>query len=90
MVIDGRLGCVKLLVVPHMTSQALGVMMMRCAAVRSLSGSERDTKLFEIVDCVMRTAQAESASWTSRMRDIAGTESAAAQVLHDAGRSQPV
>ena len=46
--------------------------------------------LGEIVDCVMRTAQTESALWTSRMRDIAGTESAAAQALHDAGRSQPV
>ena len=90
MVIGGRLGCAKLLVVPHMTSQALGVMMMRCAAARSVSGSERDTKLFEIVDCVMRTAQTESASWTSHMRDIAGTESAAAQALHDAGRSQQV
>ena len=90
MVIDGRLGCVKLLVVPHMTSQALGVMMMRCAAARSVSGSDRDTKLFEIADCVMRTAQTESASWTSRMRDSAATGSAAAQALHVMGRSHKV
>jgi hypothetical protein len=90
MVIDGRLGCVKLLVVPHMTSQALGVMMMRCAAARSVSGSDRDTKLFEIADCVMRTAPTESASWTSRMRDSAATGSAAAQALHVMGRSHKV
>jgi hypothetical protein len=72
MVVGGRLGCAKLLVVPHMTSQALGVMMMRCATARSVSDSERDTKLFEIADCVMRAAQVESASWTSHMRDMAG------------------
>ncbi|HYZ69593.1 MAG TPA: DUF5994 family protein, partial [Mycobacterium sp.] len=69
MVVDGRLDCAKLLVVPHMTSEALGVMMMRFAAARPVSGSERDTKMYEICDCVMQAAQSESASWTTHMRN---------------------
>jgi hypothetical protein len=73
MVVEGRRGCVNLLVVPHMTSQALGAMVMRCAAAMAFTGVERDTQLFEIADCVMRAAQLESASWTSRMRDMATT-----------------
>jgi uncharacterized protein DUF5994 len=73
MMVEGRLGCANLLVVPHMTSQALGVMVMRCAAAKAVTGIERDTQLFEIADCVMRAAQLESASWTRRMRDMATT-----------------
>jgi hypothetical protein len=73
MVVEGRLGCVNLLVVPHMTSQALGLMVMRCAAAKAFSGAERSTQLFEIADSVMRAAQLESASWTQRMRDVATT-----------------
>jgi hypothetical protein len=56
-----------------MTSQALGVMVMRCAAARYFSGTERGTDLFEIADCVTRAAQLESASWTQRRRDGAVT-----------------
>ncbi|OBF28924.1 hypothetical protein A5724_26285 [Mycobacterium sp. ACS1612] len=68
MVVEGRLGCANLLVVPHMTSQPLGIMVMRRAAARSFSSAERGTDLFEIAECVMRAAQLESASWTTRMR----------------------
>src|SRR5690349_17556943 len=71
MVVEGQRGCANLLVVPHMTSQALGAMVMRCAAAKSFSGAERDTQLFEIADCVMRAAQLQSASWTQRMRGTA-------------------
>jgi hypothetical protein len=73
MVVDGRLGCAKLLVVPHMTSQALGVMVMRCAAARPVSASERETQLFEIADCVLHAAQTESASWAMRRLDDAAS-----------------
>jgi hypothetical protein len=76
MVIEGRRGCANLLVVPHMTSQALGTMVMRCAAAKSFSGAERGTELFEIAGCVMRAAQLESASWTRRMRDTASADPA--------------
>jgi hypothetical protein len=71
MVVDGRLGCAKLLVVPHMTSEALGAMMMRFAAARPVSSSQRDTKMYEICDCVMQAALSESASWTTHMREAA-------------------
>jgi hypothetical protein len=73
MVVEGRLGCANLLVVPHMTSQPLGVMVMRRAAAMSFSGTERGTELFEIAECVMRAAQLESASWTTRKRTGAST-----------------
>jgi len=80
MVVSGRLGCAKLLVVPHMTPQELGVMMMRFAAARPVSDSERDTQLFEICDCVMRAAQIESASWTGHMREMVAAADPSQQV----------
>lgn len=69
MVVSGRLGCAKIIVVPHMTSQELGAMVMRCAAARPMSRSERESQLFEIADCVMRAAQTESAAWAIRRQD---------------------
>lgn len=69
MAVEGRLGGVNLLVVPHMTSQALGVMVMRCAAAKSFSRLERDTQLFEIADRVMQAAQLESSAWIQQMRE---------------------
>jgi Family of unknown function (DUF5994) len=75
MMVEGRRGCAKLLVVPHMTSEALGIMMMRFAAARPVSGSQRGSKMYEICDCVMQAAQRESASWTMHMRNAAAAES---------------
>jgi uncharacterized protein DUF5994 len=71
MVVEGRDACANLLFVPHMTSQALGVIVMRCAASRAFSNAERGTDLFAIADCVMRAAQLESASWARRRRETA-------------------
>jgi Family of unknown function (DUF5994) len=87
MVVAGRNACAKLLVVPYMTSQALGVMVMRCAAAMPASESDRDTQLFETAHCVMCAAQAESVKWTGRMHDIAVTESLAVQNFRDADSS---
>jgi hypothetical protein len=70
MVVEGRDACANLLVVPHMTSQALGAIVMRCAAARAFTTVERDTELYAIADTVMRAAQLESASWTRRRRDM--------------------
>jgi hypothetical protein len=70
MVVEGRIASAKLLVVPHMTSQVLGLMMMRFAAARPVSGSQ-DSQMYAICDSVMQGAQLESASWTRRMRDVA-------------------
>ena len=70
MVVEGRIATAKLLVVPHMTSQLLGLMMMRFAAARPVSNSQ-DSQMYAICDSVMQGAQIESASWTKSMRAIA-------------------
>jgi plasmid stabilization system protein ParE len=78
MVVEGRTASAKLLVVPHMTSQALGVMVMRRAAARSISVAERDTHLFGIADSVMRAAATESARWTRQLKTAVVAENPAA------------
>lgn len=90
MVVEGRSACAKLLVVPHMTSQALGVMVMRRAAARAISESERETQMFQIADSVMRSAQAESARWIRSMSDPTVPESAGLQALSDVVVTQEV
>jgi Family of unknown function (DUF5994) len=70
MVVDGRNGCAKLLVVPHITSQTLGAFVMRCAAAVPFSDSERDNRLIDTAELVMRTAQVESANWVAGMRSV--------------------
>ena len=70
MVVEGRIATAKLLVVPHMTSQLLGLMMMRFAAARPVSNSQ-DSQMYAICDSVMQGAQIESASWTKSMRTVA-------------------
>lgn len=90
MVITGRQYCAKLLVVPHMTSLGLGAMVMRCAAGRPVSESQRDTQLFRTADDVMRAAFAESASWTQRMAGVVVTKGPAAQDILDVGPSSQV
>ena len=68
MVVDGRGACAKLLVLPHMTSPALGALVMRCAAALPVVGSQREGRLFATAELVMRTAQVESAKWTAQLR----------------------
>ncbi len=63
MVVVGRDACAKLLVVPSMTSQALGLMVLRTAAGLPTSGGTGDSRLFETARVVMRIAEAESAKW---------------------------
>jgi hypothetical protein len=72
MVVAGRCGLAKLLVVPHMTTPALGAVVMRCASGRPAAESERDAQWADAAENVMRDAQAQSALWTSRMADLAG------------------
>lgn len=80
MVVTGRQSCAKLLVIPHMTPVALGVMVMRCAAARPISDAERDTEVFKTADSVLRAAQDESALWNSRVHDLDAIESAVVSV----------
>ncbi|MGD9618994.1 MAG: DUF5994 family protein [Mycolicibacterium sp.] len=63
MVVVGRLASAKLIVVPSMTSQALGVLVLRTAAGLPTSGGTGDARLFETAKVLMRLAQAESAKW---------------------------
>lgn len=79
MAVGGRQACVKLLVIPHMTPRALGSMVMRCAAARPISDSERVTEVFEIAARAVRAARDESASWTSRIHDVNTIEGVVAQ-----------
>jgi hypothetical protein len=69
MVVEGRDGCAKLLVVPHITSPALGSLVMRCAAAMPVLDVERGGRLIETAELVLRTAQVESANWSARMRN---------------------
>jgi hypothetical protein len=66
MVLAGREGCAKLLVLPHMTPHTLATAVMRCAAGRPLPASQRDTEVLETADSVVRAAREESASWAAR------------------------
>jgi hypothetical protein len=65
--IAGQRECIKLLVVPSMTSAALGLMVLRMAAGLRIPDSQCETKLFKTADCVVRAAQAEGASWAMRV-----------------------
>ncbi|WP_197380093.1 DUF5994 family protein [Mycolicibacterium mengxianglii] len=56
MVVTGQEASATLLVVPHMTSQGLGTVVMRRAAGVTVEHSQRDAKLYELADCVMRAA----------------------------------
>jgi hypothetical protein len=63
MVIDGRRARAKLLVVPHMTMPALGLMVLHRASGMAVSDARHATKVFETADRVVRAALAESALW---------------------------
>jgi hypothetical protein len=78
MVVAGRDGCAKLLVVPHMTSQTLGAMVMRRAAAMPAFRTELESQLSETADRVVRAAQVESAKWTARTHDARPIEAVAA------------
>ncbi|BBX18726.1 hypothetical protein CRI77_24210 [Mycolicibacterium duvalii] len=65
MVVKGAGGCAKLLVVPSMTSQALGSIVMRVAAGLPTWNADSDSKLIDTAECVLRLAEAESAKWAA-------------------------
>jgi Family of unknown function (DUF5994) len=69
MVIDGTRGRVKLLVVPHMTAPALGLMVLRRAADMPISDARQAGRVFETADRIVRVAQAESAQCAGPVHD---------------------
>ncbi|HEX2283908.1 MAG TPA: DUF5994 family protein [Mycobacterium sp.] len=81
MMVAGRSGQAKLLVVPHMTTPEFAAMVMRCATGRPVSDSERDSQWSEVADTVIRDARAESALWISRMPGTATTDCTGTQAL---------
>jgi hypothetical protein len=69
MVIDGTRGRVTLLVVPHMTKPALGLMVLRRAADMPISDARQVGRVFETASRIVRVAQAESAGWAGHVHD---------------------
>lgn len=64
MLIAGRTACVRLLVVPHMTSPPLGLLVLRRAAEKPVSVVPADTKLLEIANHVLEHARIEGAKYS--------------------------
>lgn len=62
--VDGRTAHARLLVIPSMTSQALGAMVLRTAAGLPTSGGSGDGRLFQTACTVMQLAATESENWT--------------------------
>lgn len=81
MVVKGRDECAKLLVVPYMTTQILGAMVMRCAADLPDYYAGRNGELLDTAHNVISIARVESAIWTGRMGDRLVPETVAAQEL---------
>ena len=75
MVVAGLTARARLLVVPHLTAPALGWMLLRRAAAVPIPDAEQDSQVFHTADLVMRAAQIESASWTTRTLDAQAAES---------------
>ena len=66
MAVGGRRARAKLLVVPCLTTPALGLMVLRRAAARTIPDGQRNTQVFLTADSVVRAAQVESASWATQ------------------------
>lgn len=82
MVISGRRAGAKLLVVPHLTSSALALMVLRRAASMPIPDAQQLSAVFQTADCVVRAARAESASWACRTPDGQVAESQLRQGSH--------
>lgn len=64
MVINGTRGHVTLLVIPHITTPALGSMVLRLSADIPVSAARQASRVFETADRIVRAAHAESALWS--------------------------
>jgi hypothetical protein len=61
MTVNGRKGSATLLVVPHATSTALAVMVLRRAAELPIDPTHLDTQACRTADCVVRAARTQHA-----------------------------
>ena len=89
MMVAGRQVSATLLVVPHMTRQALGIMVVRCAAARPDAASQRDSELYETAESVVRAARDESSSWARRIHDLDTGGSIAVKGVSHVSRARP-
>ena len=71
MLVAGERARARLLVVPSLTSATLGLMVLRRAAHLSIPLGQRESKVFEVADFVVRSAEVESASWAHQAVDTA-------------------
>lgn len=78
MIITGLSALAKLLVVPHLTTSALGLMVLRRAAEIPIPLAQKETADFVTADFIVRAAQTQSASWSGRMVNTQVSESHAA------------
>ncbi|KUI41486.1 hypothetical protein AU197_16755 [Mycobacterium sp. IS-1590] len=66
MAVAGRSASVKLLVIPHMTTPALGAMVMRCAVGKANTGSPDCEQWSEAAGTVIRDARSDSVAWMAQ------------------------
>ncbi|AKK26141.1 hypothetical protein AB431_04905 [Mycobacterium sp. EPa45] len=69
MIVSGRIGCARLMVVPSSTSAGLARLVMRRAASMPL-GEEHDSSLCDTANAVVRTAKLECSAWSA---EVSGT-----------------
>jgi Family of unknown function (DUF5994) len=70
MVINGHRDRATLLVIPHRTTPALGLMVLRRAAALPISDAYQASPAFDTAGRVVRAAQAQSALWMERFQTL--------------------
>ncbi|GFG71793.1 DUF5994 family protein [Mycolicibacter senuensis] len=82
LIATGRLGRVKLLVVPHLTRAGLGLMLLRRAAEIPIPLAQQEDRELGTADYIIRAARTQSASWADRMADDLAGESHSVPGVH--------
>ena len=59
MTVGGRTARANLLIVPHRTGTALAILVLRRAAGLPIDPAHRDSRAFQIADCIVRVARGE-------------------------------
>ncbi len=68
MLVNGRRDRATLLVVPHRTAPALGLMVLRYAAALPISDAYQASPAYDTAGRVVRAARVQSASWAERLQ----------------------
>jgi hypothetical protein len=71
MVVAGEDSFATLLVVPHLTSEQLGSVVMRRAVDKQLQHPQHDVTLLQIAESVLQAAKEESVRWSTSRREAA-------------------